>query len=92
MPSCTPGSCPGDAYFNLVSSFHNLGKVVFYGVSIVGIGLHLSHGLYSLWQSLGFRSPLWTPVIHKAAVVIGVVLAIFYIFIPAGVVIGLIRL
>ena len=83
---------PGNAFFNLVTTFHSVGKVVFYGVSLIGLGLHLSHGLYSMWQSLGFRSPLWTPAIHKAAVVVGVVLAIFYILIPAGVVLGLIRL
>ena len=66
--------------------------MVFYGISIIGLGLHLSHGLYSLWQSLGFRHPLWTPTIQKAGVLLGVILAIAYLFIPAGVVVGLIRL
>jgi len=86
------GFVPGDAFFNLVTTFHNLGKVIFYGISLIGLGLHLSHGLYSMFQSLGFRSALWTPQIQKAAVVVGVVLALLYIFIPAGVVVGLIRL
>ena len=44
-----------------------------------------------MFQSLGFRSALWTPQIQKAAVVVGVVVAILFIFIPAGVVVGLIR-
>ena len=86
------GFVPGDAYFNLVTTFHNFGKVIFYGASLIGLGLHLSHGLYSMFQSLGFRSALWSPPIQKAAVVVGVVLALLYIFIPAGVVVGLIRL
>ena len=86
------GFSHGDAYLNLVNTFRSFGKVIFYGASIVGLGLHLSHGLYSLWQSLGFRAPLWTPVIMKAAVVIGIVLALAYLTIPAGVVAGLIRL
>ena len=81
-----------NAYLNLVNTFRSVGKVVFYGVSIIGLGLHLSHGLYSLWQSLGFRHPLWTPTIQKAGVLIGVLLALAYLFIPAGVVVGLIRL
>jgi succinate dehydrogenase / fumarate reductase cytochrome b subunit len=81
-----------DAYLNAVQTFRSTGKVVFYGISVIGLGLHLSHGLYSLWQSLGFRTPLWTPVILKVAVFLGVVLAIGYLLIPAGVVSGLIRL
>jgi len=83
---------PGEAYLNAVQTFRSTGKVVFYGVSVIGLGLHLSHGLYSLWQSLGFRTPLWTPLILKVAAFLGVVLAIGYLLIPAGVVSGLIRL
>jgi succinate dehydrogenase / fumarate reductase cytochrome b subunit len=86
------GFVHGDAYLNLVNTFRSVGKVVFYGVSVIGLGLHLSHGLYSLWQSLGFRAPLWTPTIMKAAVVIGTLLALAYLTIPAGVVAGFIRL
>lgn len=86
------GFVPGDAYLNLVTTFRSWGKVVFYAVSLIGLGLHLSHGLYSMFQSVGFRSPLWTPQIHKAAVCVAVVIALFYIFIPTGVVVGLIRL
>ena len=81
-----------NAYLNLVNTFRSVGKVFFYGISIIGLGLHLSHGLYSMWQSLGFRHPLWTPTIQKASVLLGVVLALVYLFIPAGVVVGLIRL
>jgi hypothetical protein len=45
-----------------------------------------------MWQSVGFRHPLWTPTIQKAAVFLGVFLAVAYLLIPAGVVTGLIRL
>jgi succinate dehydrogenase / fumarate reductase cytochrome b subunit len=86
------GFVTGEAYQNLVGSFRNWGKVIFYSASIIGLGFHLSHGLYSLWQSLGFRQPLWTPTIMKVALLIGVFLSIAYLTIPAGVVTGLIRL
>ncbi len=86
------GFVHGDAYLNLVNTFRSAGKVIFYGVSVIGLGVHLSHGLYSLWQSLGFRAPLWTPTIMKAAVVIGTLLGLAYLTIPAGVVAGFIRL
>jgi succinate dehydrogenase / fumarate reductase, cytochrome b subunit len=79
------------AYQNLLGSFRNWGKVIFYGASLVGLGLHLSHGLYSMFQSMGFRQPLWTPGIQRAVVVVAVILAAAYIAIPTGVVVGLIR-
>jgi succinate dehydrogenase / fumarate reductase cytochrome b subunit len=85
------GFVHGEAYQNLVGTFRNWGKVIFYGASVIGLGFHLSHGLYSLWQSLGFRHPLWTPTITKVALLVGVVLSIAYLTIPAGVVTGLIR-
>ncbi len=85
------GFVEGDAYVNLVATFRSVGKVIFYGASVIGLGLHLSHGLYSLWQSLGFRQPLWTPTITKAALLIGAFLALAYLSIPGGVVAGLIR-
>src|SRR5512137_2473770 len=86
------GFVHGDAYLNLVNTFRSVGKVIFYGISVIGLGLHLSHGLYAMWQSVGFRHPLWTPTIQKAAVFLGVFLAVAYLLIPAGVVAGLIRL
>ncbi len=78
----------GEAYQNVVASFRSSAKVVFYGISLVSLGVHLSHGLYSLFQSLGFRHPLWTPTIQKAALLVAIVLAFLYILIPAGVVLG----
>ncbi|HEU4383178.1 MAG TPA: succinate dehydrogenase cytochrome b subunit [Anaeromyxobacteraceae bacterium] len=76
------------AYQNVVATFRSGAKVAFYGVSLVSLGLHLSHGLYSMFQSLGLRHPLWTPTIQKAAVVIAFFLALAYILIPAAVVVG----
>ncbi|HEY6106117.1 MAG TPA: succinate dehydrogenase cytochrome b subunit, partial [Anaeromyxobacteraceae bacterium] len=53
----------GEAYQNVVATFRSGAKVAFYGISLIALGLHLSHGLYSMFQSLGFRHPLWTPTI-----------------------------
>ena len=78
----------GKAYENVVATFRSPLKVACYGISLVALGLHLSHGLYSMFQSLGLRHPLWTPTIQKAAVVIAFFLALAYILIPAAVVVG----
>ena len=78
----------GEAYQNVVAAFRSGAKVAFYGISLVSLGVHLSHGLYSMFQSLGFRHPLWTPAIQKAALLVAIAIAFFYILIPAGVVLG----
>ena len=78
----------GEAYQNVVATFRQPIKVAAYGISLIALGLHLSHGLYSMFQSLGFRHPLWTPPVQKAAVLVAFFLALFYLFIPAGVVFG----
>ncbi len=78
----------GQAFQNVVATFRSGAKVAFYGISLVSLGIHLSHGLYSMFQSLGFRHPLWTPTVQTAAVLITFLVVLFYLFIPAGVVLG----
>ena len=36
-----------------------------YAVALLGLGLHLSHGLQSAFQSLGLNHPRWTPMLKK---------------------------
>jgi len=51
---------------------------IFYVVSALVLGLHLSHGLQSSFQSLGWYNRQYTPVLKKISVVYGIVIAIGY--------------
>ena len=51
----------GDVYHNVVSGFQNWWVSLFYIVAQVALGFHLYHGLWSLFQSLGWNQPRFNP-------------------------------
>lgn len=78
-------------YQNVVSGFRFLPAVIAYVVAMVGIGFHLWHGLYSLFQSLGMAHPRYTPMIQKGAAIVGTLVALANISVPIAVLTGLLR-
>lgn len=48
---------PGDAYHNVVSGFQVWWVSAIYIVAQIALGFHLSHGLWSMFQSLGWWEP-----------------------------------
>lgn len=56
----------------------NPGFAVFYIVSAFVLGLHLSHGLSSAFQSLGWYNRQFTPILKKISVLYGIVIALGY--------------
>ncbi len=56
-----PGFQPGAIHRNLVASFSNPLVAGVYVAANVLLGLHLFHGLWSLFQSLGWNNPKFNP-------------------------------
>jgi succinate dehydrogenase / fumarate reductase, cytochrome b subunit len=57
-----PSFVPGDVYHNVVTGFQVWWVAIFYIVAQIALGLHLYHGLWSMFQSLGWNHPrfnLW---------------------------------
>jgi succinate dehydrogenase / fumarate reductase, cytochrome b subunit len=57
-----PSFVPGDVYHNVVTGFAVWWVSAFYVAAQVALGFHLYHGLWSLFQSLGWNHPrfnLW---------------------------------
>ncbi len=52
-----PEFIPGDVYTNVVRGFQVWWVSAFYIVAQLALGLHLYHGLWSLFQSLGWSHP-----------------------------------
>ncbi len=52
-----PDFVPGDIYHNVVAGFSVWPISVFYIVAQLALALHLYHGLWSLFQSLGWNHP-----------------------------------
>ena len=82
-----PGSgyVEGDVYHNVVAGFSVWYVSAWYIFSMILLGLHLRHGVWSMTQSLGFTQPQYTPMLKAAALVFAVVITAGFISIPLGV-------
>ena len=49
----------GDVFRNLVASFQRPPVAAIYIVANVALGIHLFHGAWSMFQSLGLNNPKW---------------------------------
>lgn len=80
-----------DVRANVIHGFQNAGVSAFYIVAMVLLCMHLYHGLWSIFQSLGLFHPRYTPAIKRAAAVVAILIAIGNISIPVAVLTGLLQ-
>lgn len=80
----------GQTSFQVVSTtFASPVTVVFYMFAMIVVGVHVSHGLWSAFQSIGANHPKYMPFIHVVSIVFSLVigagfgvLPIYISFIP----------
>ncbi|GMQ86654.1 MAG: succinate dehydrogenase cytochrome b subunit [Acidimicrobiia bacterium] len=65
-----------DVYHNIVTSFERVPVAVFYIVAQVALAMHIYHGAWSLFQSLGLANPRFNDWRRWFAVVFAVVILI----------------
>ena len=82
---------PGNVYGNVVASFQVIPVAVFYIIAMLLLCLHLYHGLWSMFQSLGIAHPRYTPMLRRGAAVVATLIAVGNISIPVAVLSGLIQ-
>ncbi len=82
---------PGDIYHNVVAGFSVWWVSAWYIFSLLLLGLHLRHGLWSMFQTLGMNHPRHTPVLKQLALWITVLIIGGYISIPVSVLAGWVR-
>jgi len=78
----------GDAYHNLVTGFQVPVVSGFYMAAMVALGLHLYHGTWSAFQTLGWDGPRIRRVRRPLAAAIALVVVIGNISIPVSVLAG----
>jgi succinate dehydrogenase / fumarate reductase cytochrome b subunit len=81
----------GDVYHNVVAGFSVWWISAWYIFSMILLGLHLRHGIWSMFQSVGFNHPRHTPILKSAALVIAIVIVLGYISIPISVLLGIVK-
>lgn len=83
-----PDFVRGDVYRNLVASFERPAVSAIYIVANVALGLHLFHGSWSLFQSLGLNNPRWNSWRKTFAIGFASVIAIGNLSFPVAVLTG----
>ena len=78
------------AYENLVYSFRRIPVSIFYVIAMVLLGMHLYHGIWSMFQTLGFSHPRYTPMLKRAAAVVAILITAGFISIPVAVLTGVV--
>jgi succinate dehydrogenase / fumarate reductase cytochrome b subunit len=88
-----PGSqfIKGAVYHNVVAGFSVWWVSVWYIVALSLLGLHLRHGIWSMFQSVGYNHPRHTPLLKKTALALAVLIVLGYISIPISVLTGLVK-
>jgi succinate dehydrogenase / fumarate reductase cytochrome b subunit len=86
-----PAYREGNVYGNVLASFQVPQVSAFYILAMVLLCLHLYHGLWSMFQSLGLPSARHTPALKRAAAVIAILIAAGNISIPVSVISGWVR-
>jgi succinate dehydrogenase / fumarate reductase cytochrome b subunit len=85
-----PDFQPGNAYHNLVAGFQSAPTAFVYIVANLLLGVHLYHGLWSLFQSLGWNHPAYNTWRRPFAVTFAVVVSAGFIAVPLAVLAGVV--
>jgi succinate dehydrogenase / fumarate reductase cytochrome b subunit len=85
-----PDFKPGDVYHNVLASLGRGIAAGFYVLAMIGLGFHLWHGLWSMFQSLGLANRKVSLSIQKFAIGAAVVLTLGFSAVPLAVVFGLV--
>jgi len=82
-----PDFVEGDPYHNLIASFQRTPVAIAYVIANLALGLHLFHGVWSMFQSLGLRIPRQ----RTLATVFAVVVVVGNVSFPLSVMFGVVK-
>lgn len=80
-----------DVYKMLIAGFSHKPVAVFYVVSMLLLCLHLSHGVSSVFQTLGLRNERWRARLDGLALAYAWIIALGFISIPLAVLTGCLK-
>ena len=79
-----------DVRANVVGGFQHPVVAGFYIFAMVLLAMHLYHGLWSMFQSLGLSHPRYMPAVKRTAAVLAILIGAGNISIPLAVLTGLV--
>jgi succinate dehydrogenase / fumarate reductase cytochrome b subunit len=82
---------PGHVRANVIAGFNVWPVSIAYIVAMVALGLHLYHGVWSIFQTLGVSHPRWNVWRRRLAAAIALIVALGNISIPVAVLTGIVH-
>jgi succinate dehydrogenase / fumarate reductase cytochrome b subunit len=86
-----PSFVEGDPHGNVVRAFRVPWVAAFYVVAMAAVGLHLFHGTWSAFKSLGLTRPSQHPLRHKTSLLVAGVIWLGFTIIPLAVLAGIVK-
>ncbi len=81
----------GKVFHNVVASFQNPVVAVFYIVANILLAIHLYHGVWSMFQTLGVSHPRYTPLLKKASMLFAIGIGAGFCAVPLAVMTGIVK-
>lgn len=81
----------GKPYQNLVASFSRTPVAIFYIIANILLGMHLYHGLWSMFQTLGWNSPKFNAWRREFATAFAVIITVGNVSFPLVVMLGIVK-
>src|ERR1700674_3481287 len=91
LPLQELGSHQPNVRANVIAGFQHPAVAGFYIVAMLLLCLHLYHGLWSMFQSVGLSHPRYTPGLKRFAAICAILIAAGNISIPIAVMAGLLQ-
>lgn len=85
-----PGFERGDVYRNVDASLSRIPVALLYIVANIALGIHLFHGFWSLFQSMGWNSPRFNQWRRSAAVGLATLIVVGNVSFPIAVLAGIV--
>lgn len=86
-----PDFIANDPYHNVVAGFQVWWASAIYIIANLALGLHLFHGLWSMFNSLGLNHPKFNPWRRTFAIAFALIITIANVSFPVAVLIGVVR-
>ena len=86
-----PSFIEGDVYHNFVAGFRSVPVSLFYIFAMILLGLHLRHGFWSMFQTLGVSHPRYMRMAHAAAWIFAALIVLGNISFPLAVLAGYLK-
>jgi succinate dehydrogenase / fumarate reductase cytochrome b subunit len=86
-----PTFIEGDVYHNFVAGFRSVPVSLFYIFAMLALGLHLRHGVWSMFQTLGVSHPRYIRAARVLAWIVAIVVVVGNVSFPLAVLAGLVK-